>query len=72
MATLIRLCHGTLLDEFPMRSADDTSLITIVLADQPVERARLAHGVHSLSPEWVLESLVQFALQPFEAYEEQF
>jgi len=31
-----------------------------------------SNGVHFLGPEWVLESIVQFSLQPFDPYEEQF
>ena len=72
MASLIQLCHGTLLNEFPLETSENSSLITIVLSDERIERNRFVHGVHYLSPEWVLESIVQFALQPFEPYEEHF
>lgn len=67
---------------FPLENGSNPSLIRIILSD-PIDereengsmenfrRAR-ATGVHILSPEWVLESIVQFALQPFEPYEEHF
>lgn len=82
MISLIELCHGTIVDEFPMKNSADSSILSIVICDQSQQVLSLfknesnensrANGVHFLSAEWVLESIVQFALQPFENYEERF
>lgn len=82
LISLIELCHGTIVDEFPMKNSADSSILSIVICDQSQQVLSLfknesnensrANGVHFLSAEWVLESIVQFALQPFENYEERF
>ncbi|CAF4506619.1 unnamed protein product, partial [Rotaria magnacalcarata] len=82
LAALIHLCNGTLLNTLPIATPNDPSILTIVLCDKLLpfessnqqrllERSR-ANGVNYLSPEWVLESIVQFSLQPFDHYEEKF
>ena len=60
----------------------DSTILTIVLCNEmpPFENTSQqqlfdlarANGVFFLNPEWVLESIVQFSLQPFEFYEETF
>jgi hypothetical protein len=60
----------------------DDSILTIVLCNNlvPFESSNLqqlfelsrSNGVRFLIPEWILESIVQFGLQPFEVYEEKF
>lgn len=84
MVALIQLCHGSLLNTFPLIATTemDSTILTIVLCNEllPFENASqqqlfdLArdNGVFFLNPEWVLESIVQFSLQPFEFYEEKF
>jgi hypothetical protein len=66
----------------PITGPTDGSLLTIVLCDkllpfsspnqQQLFETSRSNGIHFLSPEWVLESIVQFALQPFDSYEEKF
>ena len=81
---LIQLCHGSFLNTFPLTATTemDSTILTIVLCNellpfdngnqqQLFELAR-DNGVFFLNPEWVLESIVKFSLQPFELYEEEF
>jgi hypothetical protein len=60
----------------------DNAILTIVLCNdilpfedsnqkQLFELSR-SNGVFFLNPEWVIESIVQFSLQPFDFYEENF
>lgn len=60
----------------------DSTILTIVLCNnilpfennsqrQLFELAR-ENGVFFLNPQWVLASIVQFSLQPFESHEEKF
>ncbi|CAF1176155.1 unnamed protein product [Adineta ricciae] len=82
LASLITLCGGTLLNTLPITTSNDSSILTIVLCDkllpfhssnqQQLFETSRSNGVHFLSPEWILESIVQFALQPFDNYEEKF
>lgn len=79
---MITLCKGTLLNALPITTTNDSSILTIVLCDklipfdsinqQQLFETSRANGVYFLSPEWVLESIVQFSLQPFDNYEEKF
>jgi hypothetical protein len=65
-----------------MTTSNDSSILTIVLCDkllpfncssqQQLFETSRSNGIHFLSPEWVLESIVQFALQPFDSYLEKF
>jgi len=82
LASLINLCNGSILNSLPITTPNDSSILTIVLCDnllpfnssnqkQLFETSR-SNGVHFLSPEWILESIVQFSLQPFDNYEEKF
>ncbi|CAF0725955.1 unnamed protein product [Rotaria sp. Silwood1] len=82
LCALIKLCHGSILSTFPLTSASDSSTLTIILCNAllPFESANQqqlfqlcrSNGVHFLSPEWIIESIVQFTLQPFDSYEETF
>ncbi|CAF1187252.1 unnamed protein product [Adineta steineri] len=82
LASLIQLCHGSLLNTFPLTTDIDDSILTIVLCYELLPFDNLnqqelfilsrSNGVHFLHPEWILESIVQFSLQPFECYEEKF
>ncbi|CAF0929022.1 unnamed protein product [Rotaria sordida] len=82
LASLITLCNGTLLNNLPITTPNDCSILTIVLCDkilpfnslnqQQLFETSRSNGVNYLSPEWVLESIVQFSLQPFDNYEEKF
>ncbi|CAF0855201.1 unnamed protein product [Adineta ricciae] len=82
LASLIQLCHGSILNTFPLTSSIESSMLTIVLCtdlfrfqssnEQQLFELSRSNGVHFLGPEWILESIVQFALQPFEAYEQDF
>lgn len=81
---LIQLCHGSFLKTFPLTATTemDSTILTIVLCNEllPFDNANqqqlfdLArdNGVFFLNPGWVLESILQFSLQPFELYEETF
>jgi hypothetical protein len=79
---LITLCEGSLLNTIPITTPNDPSILTIVLCDkllpfnssnqQQLFETSRSNGVHFLSPEWILESIVQFSLQPFDNYEEKF
>lgn len=65
-----------------MTATADNSSLTIVICneldqfDSPAQKLLFelsrSNGVHFLSPEWVFESIVQFVLQPFDLYEEEF
>ncbi|CAF2719642.1 unnamed protein product [Rotaria sp. Silwood2] len=82
LSALIKLCHGSILHTFPLKATNDNSALTIVLCDKllPFDSASQQHlfqlcrssGVHFLSPEWIIESIVQFTLQSFDSYEEDF
>lgn len=83
MSSLIKLCHGTILDTFPLTTTTiDKSILTIVLCNnlssfnysnqQQLFELSRSNGVQFLTPEWILESIVQFNLQPFDSYEEIF
>ncbi|UJR25739.1 hypothetical protein I4U23_007089 [Adineta vaga] len=82
LISLIQLCHGSSLDTFPLTTVSDHSILTIVLCDefcpfvstnqQQLFELSRSNGVYFLDPEWIIESIVQFALQPFEAHEQQF
>ena len=60
----------------------DSSILTIVLCDdllsfessnqQQLFELSRSNGVYFINPEWIIESIVQFALQPFEYYEQKF
>ena len=79
---MITLCNGRLLQTLPLTTSNDSSILTIVLCDnlipfnslnqQQLFETSRSNGVIYLSPEWVLESIVQFCLQPFDNYEEKF
>ena len=79
---MITLCNGTLLNSLPITTPNDSSILTIVLCDkllpfnsstqQQLFETSRSNGVYFVSPEWVLESIVQFALQPFDTYLEKF
>jgi len=82
LTSLITLCHGTILSNFPLTSSTDSSVLTIIVCDkllpfktsteqQLYENSR-TNGVHFLNPEWIFESIVQYSLQPFDHYEEKF
>jgi len=82
LASLINLCNGSILNSLPITTPNDSSILTIVLCDnllpfnssnqkQLFETSR-SNGIHFLNPEWILESIVQFSLQPFDNYEEKF
>ncbi|CAF2637130.1 unnamed protein product [Rotaria sp. Silwood2] len=82
LASLITLCNGTILNTLPTTTPNDSSILTIVLCDkifpfnsldqQQLFETSRSNGVNYISPEWVLESIVQFSLQPFDTYEEKF
>ncbi|CAF0980795.1 unnamed protein product [Adineta steineri] len=82
LASLITLCNGTLLNALPITTPNDSSILTIVLCDklipfncsnqQQLFETSRSNGVLFLSPEWILESIVQFSLQPYDNYEEKF
>ncbi|CAF1176336.1 unnamed protein product [Rotaria sordida] len=82
LSALIQLCHGSILPTFPLTATTDNSTFTIVLCNalSPFDSANQqqlfelsrSNGIHFLDPEWIIASIIQFALQPFDCYEEKF
>lgn len=80
MISLIKLCHGSILDTFPITTNSNDSISTIVLCneilafDNVVEQQLFdlarSNGVQFVNPEWLLESIVHFQLQTFDLYQE--
>lgn len=85
MTDLIRLCHGEILETFPITTTTTAtevgeSTLTIVLCNEVLcfdnscekelfELSR-SNGFEFVNPEWLLESIVHFQLQPFHFYQE--
>ncbi|CAF0815593.1 unnamed protein product [Didymodactylos carnosus] len=77
LIALIKLCNGNVIDCLP--SNNTTKTTTVILCEKLTytnseqlkyyENCKQAN-IHFLSPEWILESIVHYSIQPYDEYEE--